>query len=193
MRRFAVTWRRVVFHCCGFSLPRRSCGMARLVRSTFQHVGTDERLIRESLPYDGRCRVRESLRVRHFAIVESEALLVKVTEQMKRFHRYIRALDGPLQQRPEVLAAVRVNVAVNVLLGVVDDVVNVVRREALIREVIVRVDGRTSFDVLTDKRLKVMLLAALRNCGAELSHTVLAMPNRATRGRRSFRPSSGPA
>lgn len=44
---------------------------------------------------------------------------------MERFHGHIGALQRALQEAPEVLAAVRVNLPVYVRLGVVNDVVNV--------------------------------------------------------------------
>jgi hypothetical protein len=54
--------------------------------------------------------------------VEPAALLIKVTEQMERFDAHVGALDRPLQERPEVLAAVGMHVPVNVALGMVDNV-----------------------------------------------------------------------
>lgn len=70
--------------------------------------------------------MRESLGIGQRAIVESERLLIEVTEQVERLHRHIRALDGALQQRPQVFASVGVHVPVDVRHGVVDDVVRVV-------------------------------------------------------------------
>ena len=70
-------------------------------------------------------RVGETLRICHHAIVETERLLVKVAEQMKRFDRHVGALDGALQEAPEVFEPVGVDIAFGVALGMVDDVVDV--------------------------------------------------------------------
>jgi len=98
-------------------VPRRRCGKASLVRSTFQHVFTDERPISQALSDDGRRGVRVSLGVRHFPVVEPEALLVKIAEQVKRLDRHVSAVNRTLQQRPEILAAVGVNLAVDGLVA----------------------------------------------------------------------------
>ena len=55
------------------------------------------------------------------AIVVAKHLLIRIAEQMERLHADIRALQFALNQRPEVLQAVGVDVAANVFDGVVDD------------------------------------------------------------------------
>ena len=60
------------------------------------------------------------------AIVVSKSLLVKVAKKVEWFHADISSRDATLQQRPEVLKAVRVNPTVHVLDGVVYDFVCVV-------------------------------------------------------------------
>jgi hypothetical protein len=77
----------------------------------------------ETLVDDALQGVCESLSVAHDAIVETEGLLVKVTEQMERFDRHVGATDGALQERPEVLAVVGVDLAVHVGFSVVDDLI----------------------------------------------------------------------
>ena len=49
---------------------------------------------------------QEPARVSVLALVESERLLIQVTEQVKRLDADIRATDGPLEQRPEVFQPV---------------------------------------------------------------------------------------
>src|SRR5688572_22322223 len=84
-----------------------------------------QHLVGHALPDDGCCCVREPLGVRQFAIVETEALFVQIAEQMERLDGYVGATDGSLQQRPEVFAAVRMNLPVNVRLGMVNNLMRV--------------------------------------------------------------------
>ena len=43
---------------------------------------------------------------------------------MERFNRHVGALDGPLQETPEVLQAISVNLSLHVLFGMVDHAVD---------------------------------------------------------------------
>ena len=51
---------------------------------------------------------------------------------MERLNTNVRALDGALQETPEVLQAIRVNIAVHVRLRVVDDLVSVFRVQSIV-------------------------------------------------------------
>ena len=57
--------------------------------------------------------------------VESESLLGRVALQVERGDRDVSSFERPLEQRPEVLQAVRVNRSANVFAGVVDRSVQV--------------------------------------------------------------------
>src|SRR5688572_28965864 len=94
---------------------------------------------------------------------------------MERFDAHVGALDGALQQRPEIFAAIGVDVPIDVSLGVVDDVMGVVAVDTLIREVRVSVDGRAGFDALTDDWLQMPLLAARKDAQAHLADAVLTV------------------
>src|SRR5258708_6946024 len=94
---------------------------------------------------------------------------------MERFDVHVGTTDGALQETPEVLKAIGVNLAVNVRLSVIDDVVNVVRAESLIREMRVSVQGRARFNVLPNNGLKMALLAARNDGSADLASAVLAV------------------
>src|SRR5262249_38880221 len=102
---------------------------------------------------------REAECVSHFAIVETERLFVEVAEQMERFDGNVGALDGALQETPEVLKAVSVDRAVHVGFGMVNDLVNVA---ALSHTVIgaqgIGVEARAIFDVLRDDGFQLMFL-----------------------------------
>src|SRR5262249_43640387 len=88
-------------------------------------------------------------------------------EQVERFDRDISALEGTLQERPEVLAPVSVDLAVHVPFGVVDDVVNVVGAQAVVREQFVGVDSRTTPDVFADVALQGVLAVVGHNVHAD--------------------------
>src|ERR1041384_8277873 len=94
---------------------------------------------------------------------------------MEWFDVHVSPTDRALQEAPEVLAAVRVDTAIDVRLGVVNDVVHVVGREALIREVRVGVERGSRFDVLPNDGLKMSLLAASDDGRADLAGAVVAM------------------
>jgi hypothetical protein len=79
----------------------------------------------------------EAVAVVHvLAVVVAESLFVQIAEQVKRLSRNVCAVDAAVQQAPEVLKAVRVDLAINVLYGVVHDLMlefvqTVVRREGI--------------------------------------------------------------
>ena len=125
--------------------------------------------IGESLPADLGHGESEALAVVHvFAVVESEGLFVKVAEKMKRFDRHIRARDAALEQRPEVLKAVRVYAAIYVLNGMIHNLVRVIGSESLIGKQGIGVESRASFDMLADFALQCGLFAIRYDRGANL-------------------------
>src|SRR5258706_11113012 len=73
---------------------------------------------------------------------------------MKWLDTNIRALDRTLEKRPVILKSVRVNLAVNVSLRVIDDAANVFIFHLVIAGMRIGVDARTLFDVFTHSRLK---------------------------------------
>ena len=78
-------------------LPRRFCG--KLFSARLRQLRAGQRSVGETFTDDALERERKTHRVISFAVVETERLFVKVTEQMKRFDRHIGALDGTLEQR----------------------------------------------------------------------------------------------
>ena len=76
----------------------------------------------------------EAFCVSGFAFVVAERLFIEVSEQVKRLNRNVRALDRPLQQRPEVFHAVGMHVTVHVALSVVDYLVGILAVQAIVRE-----------------------------------------------------------
>jgi len=90
----------------------------------FAFIRTDQLLVGETLPYDLGDQRGEPIRIVHFdPIVEAESLFVNIAEQVIRFHRNVGSVDTTLQQAPEVLHAVGVNLPVNVGFGMVNNLV----------------------------------------------------------------------
>src|SRR5439155_2093351 len=97
-------------------------------------------------------------------------------EQMKRFDAHVGALDGPLEERPEILAPVRVDLAVDVGFRMVDHVVGVVAMQTGVGLQGIAVHGRARFDVGPDGALQFALLTILQHDGAHGAVSVLAVP-----------------
>jgi len=132
----------------------------------------------QTLPADLSHGELEALAVvQVFAVVVPESLFVKVTEKMKRFDTHIRATDAELEKRPEVLQPVRVDAPVNVLDGVVNDLVGVISGQSVIGTERIGVKGRASFDMLSDFALQSMFLAIGNNRWCESFHHVQESPS----------------
>jgi len=102
-------------------------------------------------------------------------LFIEVAEQVERLDRYVGALDGTLQETPEVLQAVGVNMSVNVRLGVIDDAVDLSTLfHAVVGTERVSVEGGASFNVLADDLLKLVLLAVYDDLSADLAPLTVA-------------------
>ena len=82
-----------------------------------------EGAIGEALVDDAFERERESIGIIHHAVVEPERLFVEVAVQVEGLDRDVGAAEPTLEQRPEVLDAVYVAVARDVLDRVVDNLV----------------------------------------------------------------------
>jgi hypothetical protein len=81
---------------------------------------------------------------RHLAIVVTEYLLVQIAKQVERLDANVGSLESALQERPEILKAIGVNLAVNVSLGVVNDSVLVAANvESLIGQERIGIDFAT--------------------------------------------------
>ena len=67
---------------------------------------------------------------------------------MEWFDTNVASRDAALEQRPEVLKAVGVNLTINVLLGMVNNFVGVLGSQTVIGAQSIGVECRASFDVL---------------------------------------------
>ncbi len=95
-------------------------------------VLADHLLVREPAPNDVSHDGDEPFGVRHLPRVEPKGLLVQVPEQVERFDTHVRPAQRALQERPEVFQAVRVDLALSILLGVVNHFVDVVCAELVV-------------------------------------------------------------
>lgn len=109
---------------------------------------------------------------------------------MLRARANIRSANRPLQDRPEVLDGVRMNATVNVLLGVVDDPVNVVLKlEPVVRAKLVGIDRRALRNAFDDFRQERSLAIALNHPRPDLT---AALTDAHDRGLAVSRPATFP-
>jgi hypothetical protein len=113
----------------------------------------------------------EPIRVVAFAIIESKTLLVKIPEKVERLNAYIRAAKCPLQETPEVLNTVRVDVLPNVGFGVIDHMMNVLFVKLIVRAKRITVDRGTRFHVRRNFAVKRFPLGIRDNHRADFAVT----------------------
>jgi hypothetical protein len=116
-------------------------------------------LIGQASASDGGQDFREAIPVIALAFVVAERLLIQIAEQMEGLDADVGSFQAALQQRPEILDPVRVDVAVNVLFRVVHELVNVVRIEAGIGRQFIGEDFRARFDICAHFLLQGLALA----------------------------------
>jgi hypothetical protein len=104
-----------------------------------------------------------------FALVVSECLLIQITEQVERLDADVGSFQAALQERPEILDSVRVNVAVYVLFRVIHELVNIIRIEASIGREFVSENFRARFDIRAHFLLQRMALAVSDVLHADLA------------------------
>src|SRR4029077_16889389 len=105
----------------GFLLPVRRFPRPSLLASRSRYLRSREGLIGEPLADDADSGAKESGAIVQLAGVEPERLFVQVAEEVEGLDADVSPLDRPLQERPEVLQSVGVDLPANVALAVVDD------------------------------------------------------------------------
>src|ERR1017187_6510939 len=109
----------------------------------------------ETLPDHTNDTKQEAPRVGVLAFVESERLLVAVSEQVKRFHADIRATDSALEQRPEVFQPVGMHVVPDVAYSMVDLLMGELLIKAVVGAERIRIDCGAGFLVLKHYRAQI--------------------------------------
>jgi hypothetical protein len=111
----------------------------------------------------------KALGIGHLAIVKPERLFVQIPKQVERFDADVRALKLSLDERPKVLHAVRVDVAVRVLDRVIDNLVFEVLVQAVVRQQFIGKNRGSRFHVFVDLALKFGLAPILYVHYADIS------------------------
>lgn len=135
---------------------------------------SDQVLIRQSASDNPAHHFTESVGIAHvLPVIEPKDLLVQIPEQVERFDADIRPGKSALEQGPEVFQTVRVDVAIDVLLGVVDDQVRVVDAvQAGVGLQGVCMERRALLDVLPDVSLQFMASRGLEHVDAHAAAAV---------------------
>ena len=144
------------------------------IRDTFLDL-TSQLLVSDTATNDLFHNSAEPLRIRQRAVVIPEALFIQVPEQMERLNADVGPVESTLQQAPEVLHGVRVDVAIHILYGVIYDSVLVFRLQPIVGFQFVAEDRGASFNPFPDDGLQFFLRAAPDMAGydftAALHHT----------------------
>lgn len=104
---------------------------------------TDEREVGQAFTDHTSDADEEPSRIGVLALVESEGLFVKVSEQVERLDTDIGSTDGAFQKRPEILHAVGVYPVFHVTDSVIDGLMGKVRMKLLVRRKLVGIDRAT--------------------------------------------------
>jgi hypothetical protein len=108
----------------------------------------------ESFAEDLRRSQFEAVEIVHvFTVVVAESLFVQIAEKMEWFDRNVGAANAALQERPEILKGVGVDVAIHVGYGVVNDLMRILAFEPIVGKQRIGIKRRTRFNVLADLSL----------------------------------------
>jgi len=111
-------------------------------------------LVSQSPSDDLRKRQGEASAVIVLAFVVAERLFVQIAEQMERLNTYVGSFQSALQQRPEILNSVRVDIAVYVAFGVIDYLMNVIGIQPVVRTPRIAENVRAAFNEFAHDALK---------------------------------------
>jgi hypothetical protein len=143
--------------------------------------------ISEATASDLRHSKLESLRIVSGAffgstIIETKNLFVYIAEQMKRLDSDIGSTKAALQQRPEVLKAVRVDAAIDVPFRMIHNAMDEVVAHLVVTDCVIRIDFRAILDVFEQDVLQGLSRDVRHNFGADLAQIAIqdALHNRLT-------------
>src|SRR5260221_1744339 len=138
-----------------FWREKNSCSTRRSHRTLCQIS------IGEPTANDGAQRTDEAACIGILPLVEPEGLLIEVAEQMEWLDADVGSPDAALEQAPEVLKTVGVDLPVYISLRMVDDAMDVFAAKALIRPQFIGVDVRSGCDAILDLREQAAALGVL--------------------------------
>ena len=111
----------------------------------------------------------EAFRIRQLPTVVAEGLFIQITEQMKRLNADIGSVKLTLHQAPEVFHRVRVDVAANVLYGVIHNGVLIFSIQPVVGLQRIAKQCGTSLYVLANLAMKFMFPSIRYGEGADVS------------------------
>ena len=112
-----------------------------------------------------------------FAIVESKHLLVKVTVKMEWLDRYVGSAQVALEQAPEILQAVSVNLSLDVPLCMVHNIVNVAPMQFVISHRFIGIDLSSVPHIAEDFVLQSFTFHIGHDLGANLALLAVKHPH----------------
>ena len=104
--------------------------------------------------------------------VVAEHLFVEVTEQMKWFDANVCAFQSTLEQTPEILQPICVDLSINIAFRVVDNIVPIIFLQPHVRHERIGVDRTTCFDMGSDVSLQRVLFAVRHDHCADFAATL---------------------
>ena len=110
--------------------------------------------------------------VRQSTQVVAEHLLVQIPEQVERFYAHVGSFQSALEQTPEILKPISVDLSVNVLFRMVNNFVPEIFLEPHVGHERIGVDRATGFDVSANFGLQVMLATGGNHNCADFSATL---------------------
>ncbi len=123
----------------------------------------------ESATNDLTTDERETLRVSQFAPIVAKTLFIKEAEQMKWLNTDISSIQLALDQTPEVLNRVRVNVPIHILHGMINNCVLILGRESIVGSQRVAKESGTGLNVLSNASAKFVLASRGHREGANVT------------------------
>src|SRR5882672_812334 len=152
------------------------CRLLRWRRSQ-PRIG-DEIAVGQPLADDAPKRLDEApaVAVRIAPLVVAEHLLVNVPMQVERVHGNVGAAQPALQETPEILQSVGVDVAFDVALGLVDDAVDVAVAHRPIRAEHVGNHLAAGLDSLADDRGQMLRARGRDDLGVDLALSAVENP-----------------
>src|ERR1700722_9790304 len=125
----------------------------------------------EAATGDLRANNSEAFRIGQFATVVAERLFIEIPKQVEGLHADIGTVQLAFNKAPEVIHCVRMNVAVHVLDGMINDLMPIIICQAVIRLKSVGEQRRANSYVLTDMFVQFMLTARWDRESAHLATT----------------------
>src|SRR5919106_6199964 len=136
---------------------------------------SDQFLICEPLPDDTISDTLKPVGIVSLSVIVPITLFIKIPEEMEWFNTDISAFDGSLYQAPEVLNTVGVNLAPDILFGVVNHFMDKLILQVGIGAKCIGVDAGTRIHILSDFWGKSLTAGVGNHFGSDSTVTIWAM------------------